>query len=533
MKTDSYQLTVLSFVIALLFGVSCAEDKGNYDYRELNDIAIGGIADETSVLAFSDLKITPVFEAFNPSEAEYEFEWKAIRVGGDQEIRVIGTDKNLDYHVELISGQYKLIYTIKPKGQDVFYRNISDLRVNGVTSEGWLVLCSDNNRARLDMASKVTGETYHDLLRESDMPTLTNPYSIVYLPPYHGDANSPFYLLAENGATRLSKDDFVWKPEFDLSYEMGNGQPVSPYYITAAGMSKMFVSDGEAHFCNYMMRDGLYGLKTNKNFRAAPRIGGNVMTRNIVMPMFLLYDTDSKLFTYYFNSPDMLSMLEQYEAMLGVKGLQLLEMLGIVSGGAFELPAGEHDYRYLENTRYTPDGGGYDGITYAVLTAGTSVYLYGFQMGDYYAGQTPIAQCNYIINKAYYGDLSGCTDIASAGHFAFSSLKHFMYYSVDNRVYRVNLSSKPLTAELQFTLPGETITCMKFYLYTETAYANRSYDLIVGSRKAGEESASGVLRIYDGFESEGDFHQAGPAETHTGFAPIVDVIFREIVTEGQ
>ena len=184
----------------------------------------------------------------------------------------------------------------------------------------------------------------------------------------------------------------------------------------------------------------------------------------------------------------------------------------------------------MENTKYTPDGGGYDGMTYTVLTKGNEVHLYGFQMGDMFAGQSPVAECKYTINKTFYGDLSGCTDIAKAEHFAFSSLKNYMYYSVKNQVYRVNLSNTPFTAEPQFSLPDETITCLKFYLYTEENYANRSYDLIVGSQKSGDESTSGILRVYDGMETEGDFTRVQPKETHKDFGKIVDVIFREITT---
>lgn len=533
MKIDKYKRLVLSLFAGILLASSCADDKGNYDYTDLNNITIDGISKDITALSYANLEITPVFKNFDPAEDQYDFEWQAIQMFGDRETEVIGTNKNLNYMVELLPGAYTLLYTIKEKGSEIYYREEMNLQVNSVTSEGWLVLCSDNNRARLDMVSKITGETYHDLLAHSDMPEMQNPYSIVYLPSYQGDANSPFYLLAENGATRLGKDDFVWKPEFDMSYEMGNGRAVFPYSITASAYSKMFVSKGDAFFCDYSMQDGLYGLKVNKNYTASKGIGCNIMTDNIFIPFFLLYDSESKQFMFY--NQQLSPILGEYEEMLGVSGLKLLETLdgmgeSYISGNAFNVPVGEYNYRYMENTKYTPDGGGYDGMTYTILTKDNEVHLYGFQMGDLYAGQSPVAECQYIINKRFYGDLSACTDIAKAEHFAFSSLKNYMYYSVKNQVYRVNLSNTPLTAEPQFSLSGEEITCLKFYLYTEENYTNRSYDLIVGSQKSGDESTSGILRVYDGLETEGDFSRVQPKETHEGFAKIVDIIFREIIT---
>ena len=98
-----------------------------------------------------------------------------------------------------------------------------------------------------------------------------------------------------------------------------------------------------------------------------------------------------------------------------------------------------------------------------------------------------------------------------------------MYYAVDNTVYRVDLSVSPLEAERQFALNGETITCLKFNLYRESTNASRSYDLVVGSV---DGAGKGILRVYEGLESEGDFSSVTP-EKYTGFARIVDATYRE------
>lgn len=145
--------------------------------------------------------------------------------------------------------------------------------------------------------------------------------------------------------------------------------------------------------------------------------------------------------------------------------------------------------------------------------------MYGIQLGDFML----FADCTYIIGRAYYGDLSACTDIGKEGNlYAFSSLRNYMYYAVGGTLYRVDLSEKPLRAEKQFTLSGETITCLKFNLYQKAANANRSFDLVVGSTKNGK----GTLRIYEGLSGEGDFSTVTPA-VYTGFTDIVDVTYRE------
>ena len=99
-----------------------------------------------------------------------------------------------------------------------------------------------------------------------------------------------------------------------------------------------------------------------------------------------------------------------------------------------------------------------------------------------------------------------------------------MYYAVGGTVYRVDLSEKPLTATAQFTLVGETITCLKFNIYRQSANLARTYDLVVGSVK----DDTGTLRIYEGFNSDGNFRGVAP-EVHSGLGRIVDVTYREML----
>ena len=74
------------------------------------------------------------------------------------------------------------------------------------------------------------------------------------------------------------------------------------------------------------------------------------------------------------------------------------------------------------------------------------------------------------------------------------------------------------------TLVGETVTCLKFNIYRQSANLTRTYDLVVGSVK----DDTGTLRIYEGFNSDGNFRGVAP-EVHTGLGRIVDVAYREML----
>lgn len=505
--------------VAMFMALSCAQDEGNYVYRDLDEPLITGIAD-VEVLTFERLHIVPELEGHDAES--YAFEWKAIDRNGTNEVTVIGNDLELDYEVTLAPGLYSLYLTVTDVQTGLYWQEEASLTVSSSMSEGWMVLCDDEGRARLDVVSMVTGETYRDVLRDNGMPRMNGPRRIQWLSEKTDEA-SPYYLLTDDGATRLGKDDFGWKPEYDFGYEAAVPEKLVPYSIVSSGFGKMIVSGTKAHYCEIMGFDGLYGSAVNKGFAVAPYVGANALATQVYAAVHLLYDTDNKRFMTYCHllaSND----LGGLEPLVGMDEFtQIADGMapdaGVVGTAFDEWPEGM-DLVYMENSRYDP-GNGKMGMTYSILADGHDRYIYGVQLGDILR----YADCTYVLGKGYYGDAGQCKDIAKEGNlFAFSSLKNHMYYSTGSTVYRVDLSETPLRAEAQFTLTGENITCMKFNLYQRTENMQRSYDLIVASEKDGE----GLLRIYEGRDSDGDFSRVEPV-VYDGFEEIVDVEYKERV----
>lgn len=504
--------------ILLPVAVSCSQDLGNYDYRELENPGISGIED-VSALMFDDIRIEPVFsETFD--QEKYDFEWKVLESSGIGEAIVIGNEAVLDYAITISPGSYILYFTVREKSSGIYWQHESTLIVNSATSEGWMVLCSDKGRARLDFVSEVTKETIADVLASGGMPALMGPRKIQWLSSMT-DAASPYYLLTDDGATRLGKDAFEWKPEYDFSYESAVTEKLKPHSIVPAGFGKVIVSEGKAHYCEIMGFDGLYGSAVNKDFTAAEYVGANVLATQIYAAVYLLYDQDAKRMMAYcpLLTTNDLGALNPLMEMDGFA--QVAEGMNPGSGvlgdtfGAW--PEG-YDCLYMENTRYDP-GNGKMGMTYAILSDENGCHVYGIQLGDLLC----YADCTYVLGKGGYCDVSGCKDIMKEGNlYAFSSLKNYMYYASSGKVYRVDLSKSPAKEELQFVLDGEDITCMKFNLYQTSDYMRRSYDLIVASKKNGK----GIFRVYDGLSTDGDFSRVSP-ETYTGFTEIVDVTYKE------
>ena len=511
-------LKFINIIFSLIILISCSRDMGNYEYHDLYDPKISSLED-ISALTFTHLSVKPSFaDDFNPEN--YVFEWKAIDDSGTSEGIVIGTSPELDCDLTLTPGSYTLYFTVTERSTGIFWQQTANLTVNSSTSEGWMVLCSDGGRTRLDFVSAVTGETYKDVLSGSDMPQMNGPRKIQWLPD-KTDASSPYYLLTDEGATRLGKDSFEWKPEYDFSYEAAINDRLIPHSIVSAGFGKVIVSQGNAHYCEIMGFDGLYGSAVNKGFKVSEYVGANVLATQIYAAVHLLYDIDGRKMKAY-------CPLLASNDLGGLDPVMDMEEFGQVAdgmnpgagvlGNAFEQWPEGYDCLYMENTRYDP-GNEKMGMTYVVLTDGVRCHLYGVQLGDLLC----YSDCTYVLGKGLYADLTSCKDILKTGNlFAFSSLKNYMYYATGDSVYRIDLSAEPYEEELQFTLSGEEITCMKFNLYHNTDNQQRTYDLVVGSRTG----ADGILRIYNGTASDGDFRSVAP-ETYRGFAEIADATYKE------
>ena len=512
----------LVYILMLTFALaSCSQDKGNYIYVELKEPQIMGLED-MNVQTFSRLQVTPDLGGEDFPAGEYAFEWKVLNQNASEEAVVIGQDFSLDYEVTLAPGAYTLFFTVTQVSTGLYWQKEASLIVSSSMSEGWMVLCSDGGRARLDFVSSLTSETMTDVLRGSDMPQMNGPRRIQWLSD-KTDAASPYYLLTDDGATRLGRDAFEWKPEYDFAYEVAVQDKLTPHSIVSSGLGKVIVSGTDAHYCEIMGIDGLYGSAVNKGFAVAPYVGANALATQIYAAVHLLYDTDNKRFMAYCpllaaNDLGRLDPVADMETM-GQIAEGMAPGAGVLGNAFDKWPVGM-DLVYMENTRYDP-GNAKMGLTYAVMKNGSECHLYGTQLGD----MLRYADCTYVLGKGFYADLSQCRDILHENAlYAFSSLKSYMYYAVGNTVYRVDLSQQPAQSEVQFVLSGEEITCLKFNLYQKSENMQKSFDLVVGSVRNGE----GTLRVYEGRESDGDFSSVKPT-VYKGFARIVDVEFKERV----
>ena len=111
----------------------CYEDKGSYDYKEMNKPQVAGLEGSYAVGLGDELDIRPEITFPLNNDSGIKYEWN---VGG----KIISTEKNL--YVPQYSGEIGTTYcsfNIINEAENVTYMNTFNLRVSPTYSVGWLI----------------------------------------------------------------------------------------------------------------------------------------------------------------------------------------------------------------------------------------------------------------------------------------------------------------------------------------------------------------------------------------------------------
>ncbi len=518
-------------LLCLIFGLSsCYDDKGNYDYREIDELTITGIPEEpvAALHKLENLVLSPTVTSkfdgvIDANDPNYEFSYYYNKPAGGDFLEPSLLDssrvKDLNILAEMAPGDYTAWFKVKDLRTNIVTSTEFKLSVVTSTTKGWVVLCEEGSerKVRIDMVGEV-GERIavsrnvldflpeshgaRQILLESNMLyTSQAPYLNLYAEDnnfciwsYSGNFNSNFNDPRKSVFARPA-DDLIVREENNYSYIV----------ITAGGDVYQKMSSSSA----------LYDVKINVDepfseptYKMAPFIG--VGWSNGFNG--ILYDKTNRRFKYFL----------QY-AMLANGTKYLFDPKEPeASAKLFDWNTGK-DMVYMSGTR---QGGGQ--LVFALLKDAAGQYsIYGITAGQYQ---------NSPVQTAYMDiDAAKAPGLANATCFAFHPTLPFLFYNSGNEVYLYDMSTR--LARRVLVLSGESsISMLKFNKlprlgsgfgtnkYPDVAI-DCQYRLAVGSVNPNAEAGSeGILRFYDVPEFAGDLTQFG--ESYTGFGIVKDIAYK-------
>ena len=198
--------------IILLGVVSCYDDKGNYNYHDINEVSFGEVDSVRNVLLNIDtLKIDALIHMSNGDETDlgrFQYVWVVAPQNNSNLKDTISTERVLNYFVTLSPNTYDLYLKVWDQQTDVHWKKRFIITVGTPYSRGIMLIGEDmNGDANAQMISMAGVDTVlsKDILKNSGLPSLRGPIAFFHT-GQQGEDYRQVWVLSETGSYYLDRE---------------------------------------------------------------------------------------------------------------------------------------------------------------------------------------------------------------------------------------------------------------------------------------------------------------------------------------
>jgi hypothetical protein len=261
-------LIIAAAALCGAFGaVSCIDDKGNYDYRDINDVEFGDFERRYTVHSGDMLVITPSFTTTDPDAGDtFTYEWSEPDPDDDRLYTLISEEFELRLPIKgryARTGTYRFQFRVKNNRTGIWYKAGGiEVSTTSNTERGFLFLTRKGDGIGVDMLANSRdyelgyGRFFliRDVLEmapeERRLATADRRGIdiLAYQDPWTSKAlnNYAIWVLTDKGAERVSNNDFSWEPSYNISSTIPgssvflNNVNVVPEKMTTHGMTSFY-----------------------------------------------------------------------------------------------------------------------------------------------------------------------------------------------------------------------------------------------------------------------------------------------------
>jgi hypothetical protein len=482
------KINIIILTAFITFLSACYKDKGNYDYNDINEIKITGLAPSYSaVLGVDVLHIEPNIqmteEITDPDRLSYY--WILYR--GTTPIDTLATQPVLDARIYVNPDSYNLYLRIVDNETGVAWKAGTTVTVGTRYSSGLMLMgTGENGDAEVDMISMVNDTlVIHGILSNSGLPALRDPMTIMQIGGKDTNSNNGrVWVMTKSGSYYLDRKSMLGNTSktfatITVTNEFPDKQSLTP--ILAIPQIKERA-----------------GTMSNQNTRAIMTSDGNIFTThtfltgggdyytNPVNREASNYDKRLKTAPFLWYAIGSMNTMMWYDTgnqrFLNFNGFGIGNTSAVLTDKATDAfpwnqASAGRTLVYGENTRNT-DGGSTNGNSFAIMKDNSNqFYIYKF----YASGATPPKRDLYTV-------LPLATNFENATAYAFSSRRTVVFYAVGNTLYAYDYNKG---FERSYTFPeiADEITMLKFD--TQIDYATNA--LYIATYNA---TTKGRLRRY-------------------------------------
>ena len=472
-----YFSIVLGGLTAMLSLVGCYEDKGNYDYRELDVVSIDtvetGILSAYSLMRFDHLRLAPKVY-FNGElvddnqEVPLDYQWTIFSSvsgsGANSVIDTIGNQRVLDTVISRTAGSYlvQLVAKNRHTGVCQFFR--VPVSVSEVLDGGWMVFYERADQpGTSDLAlihnpwtkNNVTYDKLYANLYEATNGELLEgkPVRCLGIAVSLAPGNNYIGLCTDRTLVGVSENGFEKALQFnDFFHDAPDTQAPIWYGEHGSGVmsgqsSEVLINNNQVYTNTYVF-SAAEGRTTRFGVAKFGEEVGQLAAWNAEIPSTLnygviVYDQTYHRFRYApFNG----ARLEKF-------GEQDMEQ------AAFDVNNTGMELLLADWGRGSSQGNGLLPYDYLLMVKGDQRYLAVANFSTSSPEDTEIGVGLYPLNSL-------CPNITAATTFAASHVGSFVYYGAGQSVYTLAYDSG-LPATEAWTAPSadEEVTCVRIMKY--------------------------------------------------------------------
>ncbi len=474
------------FIIATILTLvtSCYEDKGNYDYHELEVVAIDttgvGIQSEYAIMRFDTLRLEPkVFYegqlVTDASQAPLDYQWTIFSAtsggGSSAVVDTIGHERILNAIISRTGGNYyvQLVVTNRNDGIRQFFR--IPVAVSEVFDGGWMVFYERADRPGYsDLALifnpwtklNVNYNRHYTNLYETTNgePLQGHPVRCLDIAVSLASGNNYVGLCTDYTLVGVSENGIEKALEFNDFFHEAPATMKPTWYgqhgsgVMSGQSSEVLINDNTIYTNTYSF-SATEGRNTRFGVAKFAEGIGELAPWNAEVPNTLnygivVYDQTHHCFRYAaYNS----AQLEYFAAQ-------------DPSVAAFDINNTGMDFLMADWGKGTSQGVGLRPYDYILMAKGQERYLAVTNFSSSYPSDTNIGIGLYPMNNL-------CPDIDKATSISASHVGNFIYYTAGNKVYNFAYDSRQPATEAWTAPEGEEVTCvriMKYYHGTVYGY---------------------------------------------------------------
>lgn len=429
MKT---MLCASALLLAMGTFVSCADDEGNYDYTDVNQLTISGIQDNYEVEQFTELSITPTITgSLSFNESDYSYTWFIYKTNSTEAPDTVSHEKNLNISVAKAPTSYRLMFEVKENetGRITYYR--SNMTVVNTYSKGFAILSDVEGMAQVSFINSLDRVTEDAYGAVNGRPAGRGPIGI-FLAGRNSNSDQMIIISTEDSAMCCNNIDFSYVMNYQEMF----------YFPSSPGRLEN-VLHGSYPFDEFAIVDG--NVYTREIYvwddNTLPKFTAKVTWKNKVSKYGFFSDNDH---AYFYDTVNKCFVYENYSTLSNLSSGYGNEYFDACDVGMDMIWGGcaLNGSNYIRSIMQDNSGKRY------LLWGMKNRYL-DFSTFSIY----------YYLQPSGKREITG--DMAKTDVFAFSSLDvNYLYYGYGNKITCVSVITGNVISET--TVDGGNIDYMEF-----------------------------------------------------------------------